>query len=105
MAKLSPPRASAMIRGWAALAARLGVSKVSAWRSVRDGRLPPPAYLTERTPVWSEDEIEEALARLTMKPSEAKTAFRAERLARARIEAAAAAASRRPGARGLGEPD
>jgi predicted DNA-binding transcriptional regulator AlpA len=75
----APPR---IIRGWDQLAARLGCSKVTAWRSVRDERLPPPAYLTERTPIWSEDEIAEAIARLTMKPQEAKAKFRAEKLAR-----------------------
>jgi hypothetical protein len=75
------------IRGWRALADRLGCSTVTAWRSVGAGIVPPPAYVSERTPTWDDDEVEAALVRRTMKPNEAKAVFRAEKLARPPREA------------------
>ena len=51
-----------IIRGYKALTDKIGGSRVTAWRGVRDGLIPPPLELGPNSVGWFEDEIESWLA-------------------------------------------
>jgi prophage regulatory protein len=41
----------------AALAPRLGISKNTIWRLVREGKFPKPVKLSEKVTVWKADDV------------------------------------------------
>ena len=51
-----------IIRGYKALTDIIGGSRVTAWRGVRDGLIPPPLELGPNSGGWYEDEIDQWLA-------------------------------------------
>ena len=51
-----------IIRGYNALTNKIGGSRVTAWRAVRDGLLPAPIILGPNSVGWYESEIDEWLA-------------------------------------------
>jgi len=47
-----------------AVCEKLGVSRVTLWRAVKDGRLPQPnRHISWRVPLWSERAIDALIAR------------------------------------------
>jgi len=44
------------------VAKKLSISKSTAWRWVREGKLPAPLQVTQRTTLWDEEEVENFLA-------------------------------------------
>ena len=51
-----------IIRGYKALTEKIGGSRVTAWRGVRDGLIPPPLEMGPNSVGWFEDEIDRWLA-------------------------------------------
>jgi predicted DNA-binding transcriptional regulator AlpA len=47
---------------------KLGVSKSTLWRMIREGKLPPPRKLTDRCSVWWESEILKAVTEIIGTP-------------------------------------
>jgi predicted DNA-binding transcriptional regulator AlpA len=72
-----------------AAAAEVGLSVPGFWRSVVAGRLPKPLYPAPRAPRWRRSELHAALEETRAKPSEAKAARRAARIAAERSAAVA----------------
>ena len=50
-----------IIRGYKALTATIGGSRVKVWRDVRDGQFPAPIVLGPNSVEWYEDEVDEWL--------------------------------------------
>jgi hypothetical protein len=78
-------------------AAHLGISIVTLWRGVTDGRITPPSYPSEKSPRFNLDVIDSDMERVRRLPMEHEAGRRAMRLAearrRAREERAAAGAT------------
>jgi len=49
----------------ALLASMLGISESTVWRWASEGKLPKPTKLSKRVTVWREDEVKEAIERLS----------------------------------------
>ena len=47
------------------LASMLGISESTVWRWANEGKLPKPIKLSKRVTVWREDEVKEAIERLS----------------------------------------
>jgi hypothetical protein len=77
-------------------AAHLGVSIVTLWRGVADGRLTPPSYPSEKSPRFNLDTLDADMTRTRAKPSEHEAGRRAARLAEARRRAREARGERCP---------
>ena len=68
-------------------AARIGISLPALYQQVAAGRLPAPCYPAPRAPRWSSDELDAAVEKTRMLPSEAKAAL--SKIGGARRQAAA----------------
>jgi hypothetical protein len=82
-------------------AAHVGVSTMTLWRGVADGRITPPSYPSEKSPRFNLDIIDADMARTRAKPSEHEAGRRAARLAEARRRAREARAGTAGGAKPL----